>query len=347
MANNKNNKTVILPNAIGDWTKYRPSFAQERKARSQIKGKVRLSEKEIGIACSDNIRTIEDLIETLKDELGSPSCLNSMSVEQMNYTDVLKEADYPLAQFRLFEGETLSGYLCISLDLCSCLINRALGTSIPTPQAPKMLTKIEESILSSCVESACRSALKPFSLQLADSSSLSFDQPFGENGPFILASSGIDFSDIKNGRILIATPSSIVRGRLEKKTPSFSSREAAKLPGAVKDGIFSDVEARLGATFISAKDIFSLEEGDVLLLDSSINNLLPVYVNDSLKLFGQPGIKNDRLSVRVFSSATKKQERYAVPSAVIEEVPSESIPAYEDMPVDEQAVPGEEQMAHF
>ncbi|MEK7376836.1 MAG: hypothetical protein AABZ57_06725 [Candidatus Margulisiibacteriota bacterium] len=184
MANNKNSKTVLLPNAIGDWTKYRPSFAEAKRARSPVKGKVRLSEKEISLACQDQIKVVESLIKTLKEKLESPSGLNSITLDQMNYTDILKEADFPLAQFRLFEEGILTGYLCISLDLCSCLINRALGTSIPGLQDPKMLTKIEESILESCVEEARGSALKAYSLTLADSSSLSFDQPFGENGPF-------------------------------------------------------------------------------------------------------------------------------------------------------------------
>ena len=344
MANNKNSKTVLLPNAIGDWTKYRPSFAQEKKARNPIKGKVRLSEKEISLACQSHIKVVEALIKTLKENLESPSGLNSITLEQMNYTDILKEADFPLAQFRLFQADILSGYLCLSLDLCAALINRALGANIPVQQDPKMLTKIEESILEACIETAAAFGLNDYSLRLADSSSLSFDQPFGENGPFVLICAQIDFADIKNGKILMALPSSSVRQKLEKGASSFSSRALAKLTDEVKDGIHSEVKALLGSTFISAKDICSLEEGDVILLDSNINNLVPVQVNDCLKLFGQPGIKNDRIGVRIFSNGARRQERFIAPVPVAEEPLRES---YEDLPVEGQDVPMEGQMAHF
>ena len=347
MANNKNSKTVLLPNAVGDWTKYRPSFAQEKRARNPIRGKVRLSEKEINLACQSHIKVVEALIKTLKENLESPSGLNSITLEQMNYTDILKEADFPLAQFRLFQGETLSGYLCLSLDLCSSLINRALGANVPVQQDPKMLTKIEESILESCLEAAAALALTDYSIRLADSSSLSFDQPFGENGPFVLICAQIDFADIRNGKILLAIPSVAVRQKLEKGASSFSPRMLAKLSDTVKDGIHSEIKALLGSTFISAKDICSLEEGDVILLDSNINNLVPVQVNDCLKLFGQPGIKNDRISVRIFSNGTRRQERFMGPSPVVEELSHEDVPSYEDLPVDRQDVPVEGQMAHF
>ena len=347
MANNKNSKTVLLPNAIGDWTKYRPSFAQEKKARSPVRGRVRLSEKEISLACQGHIKVVESLIKTLKENLESPSGLNSITLEQMNYTDILKEADFPLAQFRLFEGTALSGYLCLSLDLCSCLINRALGASVPGLQDPKMLTKIEESILESCIKASTVPALKDYSLTLADSSSLSFDQPFGENGPFVFICARIDFADIKNGKILLAIPSALVRQKLEKGTSAFSPRGLARLSDRVKDGIYSEVKALLGSTFISAKDICSLEEGDVILLDSNINNLVPVHVNDCLKLFGQPGIKNDRISMRIFSNGTRRQERFDIPLPAPEEMHHEDMQSYENLPVDRQDVPMEGQMAHF
>jgi flagellar motor switch protein FliM len=347
MANNKNNRSVLLPNAIGDWTKYRPSFSQEKKARSPIKGKVRLSEKELGLACQGYIKTVESLISVLKENLESPSDLNSITVEQMNYSDILKEADFPLAQFRLFEEGAISGYLCVSLDLCSCLINRALGTSALAQQDPKMLTKIEESILESCLEDASISALPNYSLTLADSSSLSFDQPFGENGPFAFICAKIDFADIKNGKILIAVPSSLVRQQLEKGTSAFSPRALARLSDRIKDGIHSDIKALLGSTFISAKDLYGLEEGDVILLDSNINNLVPVRVNDCLKLFGQPGIKNDKIGIRIFSHGTRRQERFVEPLPAVEEEPAEDIPSYEDMPAEPQDIPMEGQMANF
>ncbi|MEK7376837.1 MAG: FliM/FliN family flagellar motor C-terminal domain-containing protein [Candidatus Margulisiibacteriota bacterium] len=145
----------------------------------------------------------------------------------------------------------------------------------------------------------------------------------------------------------MSIPSSTVRKNLEKGASSLSPRALARLSDRLKGGIYSDIKALLGSTFISAKDICSLEEGDVVLLDSNINDLVHVQVNDCLKLFGQPGIKNDRISVRIFSNAARRQERFVEPLSVVEEPRREDVPAYEDLPLDRQDSSIEGQMAHF
>ena len=185
-------------------------------------------------------------------------------------------------------------------------------------------------------------------IEMTDSFSLSFDQPFGENGPFVLVTADLDFSDVKSAKIMMIIPSAKVRQKLEKTKGAFNVKELAKAPAAIKDGVHSEIKALLGSTFIPAKDLCGLEEGDVILLDSSVKNLVPIYVDDCLKLFGQPGIKNDKLGVKVFSSGARRAERFSPPA-----VP----PASEFLPEDPagfdetsefgQNSPVEGQMAHF
>ncbi len=347
MSGNKNSKKVLLPAAIGDWTKYRPSFAETKPARAPLRGRVRLSEKELETVCKNYIRDMESFIETLKNGLESPSVLDLVSIEQLDYSDILKEADMPLVQFRLFDKETLSGYLCLSLELCLCLINRSLGALIPTPRDPKSLTRTEEKVLELCVLEALSGSLKELAPRLANSSSISFDQPFGENGPFVLVSAQIDFGDIKSGKVFLAMPSAYLRSGLESGRKAFNAREVSKLPSAVKDGVFSQIRAVLGSTFISAKELCLLEEGDVILFDSKLNDLVPVYINDCLKLFGQPGIKNERLGIRVYSSeGLRRHERVPEPQPVVEE-PFEEAPAYESPEEIGHMPQMEGQMAHY
>ncbi len=347
MPGNKNSKKVLLPAAIGDWTKYRPSFAEAKPSRAPLRGRVRLSEKELELVCKNYILAVESLIETLKNGLESPSVLDQVCIEQLDYSDILKEADMPLVQFRLFEKDDLTGYLCLSLELCLCLINRALGASIPTPRDPRSLSRTEEKVLELCVKEALSGSFKELTPRLAGSSGISFDQPFGENGPFVLISAQIGFGDIKAGKIFLAMPSSYLRSTLESGRKAFNARELLKLPAAVKDGVFSQISAVLGATYISAKDLCLLEEGDVILFDSKLNDLVPVYISDCLKLFGQPGIKNERLGVRIYSSeGLRRHERIPEPQPSIEE-PLEEVPAYQSPEETGHMSQMEGQMAHY
>ncbi len=39
--------------------------------------------------------------------------------------------------------------------------------------------------------------------------------------------------------------------------------------------------------------------GDVVILGSKVNDELEVFVDQELKYFGQPGVKNNRMAVRI------------------------------------------------
>mgnify|MGYP002685863181 CR=1 FL=1 len=59
------------------------------------------------------------------------------------------------------------------------------------------------------------------------------------------------------------------------------------------------VRAVLGRTSIMVNDFLDLQTGDVIPLDSNINGNLEILVGDLLKFYGTPGVKRNRIAVKV------------------------------------------------
>ncbi len=60
-----------------------------------------------------------------------------------------------------------------------------------------------------------------------------------------------------------------------------------------------DVRIILGTSKITVRDLLSMEKGDVLVLDSSIDSTLPVIVKDQVKFRGRPGMRDGNMAVRI------------------------------------------------
>lgn len=67
------------------------------------------------------------------------------------------------------------------------------------------------------------------------------------------------------------------------------------------------VRAVLGRTTISVGDFLSLQEGDVLTLNTHVDGKVEILVGDILKFKGVPGVRNKRLSVKI-TDVVKEEE---------------------------------------
>jgi len=67
------------------------------------------------------------------------------------------------------------------------------------------------------------------------------------------------------------------------------------------------VRAVLGRTTISVGDFLSLQEGDVLTLNTHVDGKVEILVGDILKFTGVPGVRNKRLSVKI-TDVVKEEE---------------------------------------
>jgi flagellar motor switch protein FliM len=68
------------------------------------------------------------------------------------------------------------------------------------------------------------------------------------------------------------------------------------------------VRAILGKTTINVNDFIELQPGDVLPLDTSINGELEIMVGELLKFHAKPGVKKNKVSVKVTEVVRREDE---------------------------------------
>ncbi|RMF57431.1 MAG: flagellar motor switch protein FliM [Calditrichaeota bacterium] len=85
----------------------------------------------------------------------------------------------------------------------------------------------------------------------------------------------------------------MVRSRIKKTVEDRSlirrRVEKAKIP----------VRVELGRKQITLRDLVSLEEGDVIKLDTRVDDPLEVYINDVPRFAARPGMHRDRIAVKI------------------------------------------------
>lgn len=68
------------------------------------------------------------------------------------------------------------------------------------------------------------------------------------------------------------------------------------------------VKAILGKTSISVQDFLMLQQGDVLTLNTSVEDKVEIYVGEILKFYGKPGARNKRLAVKITDVIMEEEE---------------------------------------
>jgi flagellar motor switch protein FliM len=82
---------------------------------------------------------------------------------------------------------------------------------------------------------------------------------------------------------------------IEKET----TKETKQSLEAKIENTIVPVRAILGRTTIAVNEFIELMQGDVLPLDSNANGNLEVLVGDLLKFYAKPGVKKNRVSIKV------------------------------------------------
>ncbi len=306
----KNKIGFTLQPLVGDWITYKPKVRPAQSPRTPFKPKVSLSEQDLITVNQMLLNTAEKFLAAVQRDFELPCTVNSVSFEVLNYVDILKDLTMPLVQFKI-SASGYEEYLCLDMNLSAALISSAVGAGIEIVPI-KGLTEIEEEVL----ETAVKGTAQRLSLTQGDAEvrflnfpKLYFEQAILSNQSFALAEIEVGFGKDTSARMYRVIPSGAVLGLLESKERSRRPVKVEKLPPAITNKVFADITAELGTTLISAKELYDLQPGDVLVLDNTLNNLVMVNIGKHLQLFGQPGIKENRLSLQLTSKPSGKVEK--------------------------------------
>jgi len=310
-SNKKNRTRLLLQPAIGDWTIYKPSLDTGAK-RASTKGAPKLSEKDLNKANHLFSKMMERYLKNLEKSIDINLTLASCSLEMLNYVDILKGINVPVVQFKTTnENNPEQLFFCIDMNIANSMIDCATGSTFETSKV-KALTEIEETILETLVTSSINSFFgenEGFDAKFVNYPRMYFDQNISNNNIFGYFEAEVISSQGAKGIIMFIAPVKNIEDMLQKNLQQRPRYKVDQLPVSVKNRIYVPVKAHLGTASISAKDLYGLAEGDVLLLDHPLNDLVSLTVGNSMMLTAQPGIRSNKIALQLLSSGSSKVER--------------------------------------
>lgn len=346
-------RVLRLPPSLGDWTTFKPSRTEAKKIKAGLRGFNRLSEDDLIEAHFIHYKFAQRFLKKLRADLGISGELYSITVEQTTYQDFLKRTSQPIAQFKILIDELSGPTLFLDLSLASCLINRALGAKdTATPVRP--LTMLEEIILStlnteefSQLSSSFKNTFEIADFQFMGAPLLTADSFINFSETFILFVVELSLGETVS-RFSVGYQYDTLKALLEsyKNLPEEHTLQLNRLPSSLYDHIKVPAVAELGSTLLSTNDLSGLESGDVVSLDTLLDNLLSVLIGDRLQVLARPGVKHGKMALRV-TRTRKKMTKEILPAVteipkpepvepVLEQPIEEELPLEEGYPLEEE-----------
>ncbi|HPX49747.1 MAG: flagellar motor switch protein FliM [Bacteriovoracaceae bacterium] len=116
-----------------------------------------------------------------------------------------------------------------------------------------------------------------------------------------------------SGNIMIGIPYMLIEPIRDRLYASFHTEEKTNVDSAWVNrfkhelmGVFVDVSVELGKTTITSRELASLKEGDILVLEKDVSDELIVMVQNLPKYYARPGKLKDNLAVDIVSLADRQ-----------------------------------------
>ncbi len=240
-----------------------------------------------------------------------------LSTQSMVYSEFSNSVSTPailfIIDFAPLEGQIM---LEISSDVTFTIIEKLLGGTgkASSLKENRELTEIEGILIKNIVAKVCglmKEAwaniieLKP--VLSGFETNAQFAQIVSPNDSIALVTYKIQIGE-SEGMLNVAIPHYVIEpilGNLSSKL--WFSGGAKKEKNEVEaDTLLNqlgevDVPIRtiVGKSIVSVEEFVSLGKGDILVLDSSRDTPLSVYVKDELKFLAQPGVVNNKMAIKI------------------------------------------------
>ena len=319
-------RSIKLAPAIGDWTTYRPPKILVKKVKSGLYGFDRLSKEELNLVLLLHYRFIENFLKQLKIDLKLGVEIYSVQVEQTTYLNFLRTLNSALVQAKVILNDLNDPVsFFVDLHLANTLINHSLGSHDIEP-INRGLTESEGVVFSTLFNENLASyaavfeqIFEPSSFSLIGSPDITIDPSINTSATFVVFSAEVSLADNPPGKILIGYLGSTIKTLIERYRQKEKGKEMnfARLIPLLLSRIGIPTTITLGQTTLTTREIRQLEVGDVVSLDAAINSAIQMSIGKKIKIFGQPGIKDKKISLRL--SGMGEEAMLIAPPAMVEE----------------------------
>jgi flagellar motor switch protein FliM len=261
----------------------------------------------------------------LASKLQTQVSISVSSVDQLFYSEYQLSIGSPTCLY-VFNMENAEGrgVLELSPTLVFAIVERLLGGGTAEPNRKlRAVTEIEKSLVKAAVDKALQdlqNAWKSISnlkfklerfeseadfLQVAPASEIvlvvSFDVQIANTGylmnlcfPTFSLEDVIQRLNLQN----VAPPTGGGAGQRTKSESMLKSISITELP----------VSVILGKSRISLRDLIELQKGDIVVLDSKKDSLLPVKIGSRTKYFAKVGVHDGHKAVKIVRSAFEEEQ---------------------------------------
>ena len=234
-------------------------------------------------------------------------------IEVILFKDFLKKVPVP-SSLHIIKMEPFRGHAMLVMDsqLVFCIVEIFLGsTSIGQSRIEgREFTSIEQRLIKRIVNSILKdwsralTSIHPVEIHYVRSEiNPQFAKIIQEEDAVIVCKFQLDIEEM-SGVIYICLPVSLIQPIKSKLQKSFQVDEAedpawrqAMLKNVLDIPVRVDVP--LGTAELTGTDILDLEVGDIIQLDTRVDDLLTALIKDQPKFLGQPGIYRGQKALKI------------------------------------------------
>ncbi len=245
-----------------------------------------------------------------------------VTVEALPYSDFSNSVANPVV-LAIIDFAPLSGSVMLEIEptIAYALVDRILGGRGSSMERIREFTEIELAIIERITIQILNLMREPWENVISIRPRLDkietnaqFAQIVAQNETVALITLSARVGDV-DGMINICIPHMVVEPIVSKLSTKFwfSSVEKEATP-EMKQSIearvqnaYIPVKAVLGKTSITVNDFLELQPGDVIALDTGVNDELEVHVGNLLKFHAMPGVKKNKVAIKI-SKVLKKEE---------------------------------------
>lgn len=237
-----------------------------------------------------------------------------LSIEQITYDEFIRSLPNPTV-LGLYSLNPLEGTVLIELSpsLTFAVVDRLLGGQGQGAEKNRDLTEIEKTIIENRLNQMILISeeawaeiyeLKPQFLSME--SNPQFTQIVAPNEMIVLITLEVRIGEAV-GMINICMPYLVLEPILDKLSTFFLFSTQAKVSSpeqvqAIRKKIEwakVDMVAFLGNSEILVRDLLDLAKGDVIPLNQSVQDPLPIYVGEFIKFKSIPGLHGEHIAVQI------------------------------------------------
>jgi len=238
---------------------------------------------------------------------------SAVPIEVMLFKDFLKKVPVP-SSLHIVKMEPLRGHAMIVMDsqLVFCIVEIFLGSATigQSRIEGREFTSIEQRLIRRIVNSILKDwsrawqSIYPIKIKYVRSEiNPQFAKIIQDEDAVIVCKFQLDIEEM-SGIIYICLPVSLIQPIKSKLQKSFQVDEAedpawrqAMLKNVLDIPVRLDVP--LGTAELTGSDILDLEVGDIIQLDTRVDDLLTALIKDQPKFLGQPGIYRGQKALKI------------------------------------------------